>query len=451
MLSLIYFYYTISRKKGDDLIAAIDSAYQYYLSTYGKSNVSRYDTHKKSQLRAVYNNIVKVNKESPLYKIKYSGDVGRFAIDIKEKTRSIQNVIASLSDSGDGIESVFANKIAQSSDKDTVDAEYIGTTQDADDSLRFDVEVKQLATPQTNLGCYLSPERSDIRPGSYSFDLTTNLNSYEFQYSISDKDTNQDIQEKIMRLINNSNVGLSASLVSDRHGNHALQVVSRQTGLGENEHFIFEILPSPDNASMKAMRTLGIDQVKEMASNSSFLLNGTEHTSLSNTFTVNNAFALTLKKASPDGSSAQIGFKANSDAIADNIESLVNVYNNIIQLSHDYTETQQSDKLLRDMKGVAKSYRNELEAAGLQLEEDGYISIDRNLLTDAVTASDAKECFTVLNLFKDDLNEKAAQASLDPMNYVNKLLIAYKNPSGHNFATPYITSIYSGMMLDHYC
>ena len=45
-------------------MAAIDSAYQYYLSTYGNSTVSRYDTHKKSQLRDTYNKIVKTNKES---------------------------------------------------------------------------------------------------------------------------------------------------------------------------------------------------------------------------------------------------------------------------------------------------------------------------------------------------------------------------------------------------
>ena len=54
-------------------MAAIDSAYQYYLSTYGNSTVSRYDTHKKSQLRDTYNKIVKTNKESPLYKIKTLG------------------------------------------------------------------------------------------------------------------------------------------------------------------------------------------------------------------------------------------------------------------------------------------------------------------------------------------------------------------------------------------
>ena len=80
-------------------MAVIDSAYQYYLSTYRPLGASRYDTHKNSELREVYHNIVKTNKDSPLYMIKYSEDAGRFAIDIKERTRSIQNLIASLSDS----------------------------------------------------------------------------------------------------------------------------------------------------------------------------------------------------------------------------------------------------------------------------------------------------------------------------------------------------------------
>lgn len=78
----------ISWKKGGIPMAVIDSAYQYYLSTYAGSGMSRYDTHKKSQLRAVYNNIVKVNKDSPLYKINFTRDTGRFAIDIKEQARS---------------------------------------------------------------------------------------------------------------------------------------------------------------------------------------------------------------------------------------------------------------------------------------------------------------------------------------------------------------------------
>lgn len=431
-------------------MAAIDSAYQYYLSTYGKQGMSRYDTHKKSQLRAVYNNMVKANKESPLYKIKYSGDVGRFAIDIKERTRSIQNVVASLSDSDGGIESVFSKKIAQSSDEDSITAEYVGSQTSANDSMQFDVEVRHLATPQTNLGAFLSPDKCDIRPGDYSFDLSTSLSSYEFQYTVNDRDTNLDVQEKLARLINNANVGLRASLISNKDGAAALQVVSTQTGLGENEHFLFEILPSPDTGSMKAMHVLGIDYVAETASNSTFLLNGAEHSSLSNTFTINNAFELTLKKENT-GTPAQIGFKSNTDAIADNIQSLVNVYNNIIQLAHDYSDTQRSDKLFYDIESVAKVRYNELESIGLQLNDDGHISVDRSLLTDAVSSEDATNCFSLLNDFKDGLNERAARASIDPMHYVDKVLVAYKNPGKPHFATPYITSMYSGMMLDRYC
>lgn len=429
-------------------MAAIDSVYQYYLSTYGTSSNTRYDTHKKSQLRAVYNNIVKVNKESPLYKVKYSGEVQRFAIDLKEKTRSIQNMIASLSSEGSGLESSFAKKVARSSDEESVGVQYIGSSSDSELSESFEVEVYSLATPQVNEGEYLSPNSRDFKPGTYSFDLNTNIGSFEFQYSVNGNNTNQDVQEKIIRLINSSNIGLKADYVS-QGDKGAVRIESVQTGHAKNEDYLFEIVPSPDSGSIKAMQTLGIQHVTESAQNSSFLLNGLERSSLSNTFTVNNHFELTLKKKSTDGAS-HIGFKANSDAIADNVQSLVDVYNNIIRLGHDSANTQSSNKLLRDMEGVAKSYHNELEAVGLQMDSDGYITIDRNLLTDAVTAKDSKESFSVLNRFKDSLNEKAASASIDPMNYVSKVLVAYKNP-GHNFSTPYVISIYSGMMLDCYC
>ncbi len=50
-------------------MAKIDNAYAYYISTYAQKTVSRYDSHKKSELRKVYNKIVKINKDSPLYKI----------------------------------------------------------------------------------------------------------------------------------------------------------------------------------------------------------------------------------------------------------------------------------------------------------------------------------------------------------------------------------------------
>ena len=40
-------------------MAKIDNAYAYYISTYAKKTVSRYDSHKKSELRKV---IMKLSK-----------------------------------------------------------------------------------------------------------------------------------------------------------------------------------------------------------------------------------------------------------------------------------------------------------------------------------------------------------------------------------------------------
>ena len=50
----------------------INSVYDYYISTYGNRTVSRHDSHKKSELRDIYNNIVKINRAAPLYKVDMS-------------------------------------------------------------------------------------------------------------------------------------------------------------------------------------------------------------------------------------------------------------------------------------------------------------------------------------------------------------------------------------------
>ena len=49
---------------------ALNTVYNYYLTTYSRGPMTKYDTHKKSELRDIYNSIVKLNKESPgCYKI----------------------------------------------------------------------------------------------------------------------------------------------------------------------------------------------------------------------------------------------------------------------------------------------------------------------------------------------------------------------------------------------
>ena len=245
-------------------MAAIDTAYHYYLNTYANQSTSRYDSHKKSELRNIYNKIVKINKDAPLYKIKRSADVQKFAIDIKESTRLIQNVVASLSDAEDGIGNAFQKKLAYSSQEDVVSADYVGTGQSSSNPDGFTIEVKSLATSQINQGNFLDKNRLNLRPGSYSFDLENNVSAYEFQFTVNADDTNFSIQKKLAGLVTNADIGLSAAIAENADGLSALQIESTATGIAPDETFLFSISPQGNHESMAAIDALGIDSKLEL-------------------------------------------------------------------------------------------------------------------------------------------------------------------------------------------
>lgn len=254
-------------------MAAIDTAYGYYLSTYANKSASRYYTHKKSELRNIYNTIVKINKESPLYKFQNTGDVQKFAIDIKEGARNIKNVVASLSDDDD-IGTAFQKKIAFSTQENIVTANYIGTSKQAEAMDNFEIEVRQLAKPQINLGTFMEKERLDLRPDTYAFDLETTSAAYEFQFNVTSSSTNYDVQKKLADLISNAGINLQGSVIEDEQGRSALKIESGNTGRNRNEDFLFNITPQGNRNSMTALHVLGIDYISQPSQNAEFLLNG---------------------------------------------------------------------------------------------------------------------------------------------------------------------------------
>ena len=68
----------------------------------------------------------------------------------------------------------------------------------------------------------------------------------------------------------------------------------------------------------------------------------------------------------------------------------------------------------------------------------------------ALQSQDLTETFGSLKNLSGMLLRKSDQVALNPMDYVRKTVVAYKNP-GHNYVSPYTTSAYSGMMFNSYC
>ena len=435
-------------------MARID-AYAYYLSTYSNIRPTRYDSHKKSDLRKVYNYMVKTNREAPLYKLSNEDSVAKYAIDIKENAKSIQNVVASLSDSYGVFNDSFQKKVAISSDEEAVSVKYVGNGTENALFSGFNIEVKQLSSPQINVGNYLKNDNLSILPGSYSFDLTTSNASYEFQFNVNQGENNLDVMRKLAGLVNRSSLGITATI---KHGTvdtgglntSALTLTSRQTGRTDQNH-LFEITPGANAESIRTMELLGIHNITHEAENSVFLLNGEEHSSASNAFTIEDMFDITLNKVSADGTAAQIGFKNNIDAIADNVMSLVNVFNGILNIAENagIQATGEPNKLLIEISALSKSRRESLGSIGLEVSNNGYITLNKEALEEAIQPERAEDTFRRLSLFKTAIGAKADNVSINPMNYVNKVVVNYKNP-GRTFTAPYFSSIYSGMMLDRY-
>ena len=435
-------------------MAVIDTISTYYLSTYGNKQLTRYDTHKKSELRSVYNSMVKVNKESPLYKIQgmETGEASKFAIDVKEASMSLSKTALSLSDIDNILEGAFKKKVAFSSDKDLISATYVGEKVPEDHvSDSFTMEVTQLAGPQINIGNYLQENEKSIPSGQYSFDLANNSTVYEFQFGVSEADTNIDIQEKLARLINTASVGINALIDSDPEMGSSLIVMSKDTGLAEGEEHLFEIIPAMDSGSVNAMHILGIHEEAKAAQNAHFTLNGSEHSALSNNFTINKEFEITLNGITEEDKPVTIGFENDADAVYDNLSKLTESYNSALSTAHRYQDSQKHiGKLEHHLRSVAESFKNDLEFAGITIDENGYINIEETKLKETVNGPDADELFDHLNRFKNALYRRSKQISINPMEYVNKIVVAYKNP-GKNFSAPYATSLYAGMVCDKRC
>jgi len=129
---------------------------------------------------------------------------------------------------------------------------------------------------------------------------------------------------------------------------------------------------------------------------------------------------------------------------------LLDAYHSFLDTANRYTEgkTDTQGRLLHsELSSIAKSNKSALESIGLMVDDTAHISIEKEKLAEAIGPDRADETFSILGRFKNALGAKAEAVGVNPMNYVDKVVVEYKNP-GRNFATPYISSIYSGMMLD---
>lgn len=291
-----------------------------------------------------------------------------------------------------------------------------------------------------------------LAPGAYSFDISINDLNYEFQYNVHEGETNLDLQERLSRLITNAEIGINADIVKDDNGNSSLRLASTATGLKNNKDLIFHV--SDDKTSKRAgtVDYMGIDYIAREPSNAEFLLNGEPGSAPSNSFTIDKMFSVTLNGISTgEGETTQIGLKTDLDSLAENVNNLVDGYNSFIRAAAEYLDLNpRSGHLLNEMSRTSRYYQADLEKLGLSFEPGGQLSLNEDTLKSSLQGDEGRGQFSTIKDFTNSVLRKTNQVSLNPIEYVNKTIVAYKNP-GHNFPVPYMTSNYSGLLFNSYC
>lgn len=428
----------------------IGSVYDYYLTTYASRPATKSDTHKKSELRSVYNNIVKISKKSPLYKVSVSENIQKFAIDLKENARTLSTDANNLFEKS--LESEKSQKYV-SDNEDVVQVKTLDNLSDAESvntafASHYNIEVLNLATPQINTSDYLNNDDLDIPKGAHSFEVNVGDSAYEFRFNATKDDTNKTVLEKLSRLINRSNIGLTSKMLYSSN-NSALEITSNATGLGFTPE-IFSIAPGENSPYDKVVSKLGLNNVSSYPTNANFLLNGMEKTTSSNTFTIGKSLEITLNGISKKGQATSISLNDDLDSVISSINDMISSYNNLLDLSNNSNEGSDDAAILnKEIHKTTRQYASNLENIGITINENGKMTFDEALFIQTANEDDLDKSLASLNSFRQAIVSRADDISINPMKYVDKVMISYPNPI-HSFANPYMTSIYTGMMFNGY-
>ena len=427
--------------------AIYNNIYNFYNSVYAPKTSSRFDAHNKSELKNTYNSIVGLSKEEPVFLLDRSAEIEHYTITMKESAMQFKRDISSMG--GMDAENLFEQKAVYSSDDSVVSASFLQGKAIGEETESLEVEVDSLARKQINAGAYLSEDVLEIEPGSYSFDVSTAVSNYELQFNISDTDTNHTVQTRLARLINNAGIGMHAARSYDEGGRSSLVISSVSTGPGPDGEQPFTISDEDTSQQRGLIDYLGIRNATQEASWAQYKINGEEHTSPVNTVQYNGIYSIELKDVSEKP--VTISSKADFESLKENIIGVAGAYNRFIQAASEFLEKYPRTTVLVDtMKRMTSFYGRAMDNLGIERKGDGSLEVDEKNLSQSLYETATGEDVSALKDFTKSALRKITRVQLNPMDYADKRIVAYKNPTKTHFANPYITSAYSGMMFNSY-
>lgn len=423
--------------------------YGQYLSDYQPNSYSKLDAHDYHQLKKTYSDIQWKNRFAPVLLSHPKNTDINTAISLKEQACEFRHTLSSLQ--VDDTDNMFVQQTTFSSNPSIISVRSREKNTEATDCA-FQVTIQSFASPQKNIGKYLSSDTEFLLPeGSYSFELYIKKKHYELQFGVSPKATNRQIQDKIKNLINKSNLGVKANVLQDTDSPNlsALELVSDATGTPLHSPLHYEITDDPAKSETGIITYFGLNGTILAPTNAECSVNGQTVSSYCNTLSVG-PFEIILHPENQTPSSfsepISIGLRPNVESIKLNVEAFMQGYNQFIESSR--TLFQGTEKLQGSIHKLTNQYETELQNCGIRIS-DALLLQYNSSDSDTDTPFSNIEVINGLQNFGNAILKKVNDVTLDPMEYVNKSICFYRDPSTP-FINPYMTSIYSGMLFETY-
>lgn len=415
--------------------------YNFYHASMPQVASTKFDAHRKSELRTLYQNMVRLNQKKPFYKLTLNNATQNYVIGIKEAALELKTSAAFL----DEDTAPESRKMTVYTDNASILSAHLLTDDYHSLPSEIELQVQQLAGTQINKGAALAAQQSDIPAGKHQLLIQTAGSDYQFEIDTKPGESNLRIQRRLAMSINNSNIGIRARVTEDG-ATSVLSLESHASGEGTLEGGLrFRI---QDLEGSHLAKQLGIQQVSQTPQDAVFQLNGEAQHSSSNQISINNGIGIELHQTSNEP--ATIRLTPDTTSILEDVDNFVDVYNHFIDLANQ-TEQQPngSKKLLNELKGIGRYFYSTLESSGLTITEDGHLKKDDALLVQSTKNGQFQELFQQLSDFKRAIQNTTNKITLNPMEYVDKMIVSYPN-TRQTFPNPYLPSIYSGMLFNQY-
>lgn len=402
----------------------------------------RNTTHNTSELKAVYNSMAKYNKNSPLYLLSLSEEKQSYMINIKEAALAIKET-ADVFGKVDG--DIYSKKVLNSDDEESIS----GAIKDQDLTGipdKLSIKLDNLATEQVNVGNYLDSYELSIVPKKHTLSISSVDGSANLNVRVSEDDTNLNVQNRIARMINDERLGVNATVL--REGDtSAIMLSSTETGVADTTDglfFNFRQISSGQNT----VDILGLNNVQEEPLNARFTINGELHESASNHISINKAIELDFYK--PTEKAVEISFVSDAKQVMEQLDGFIEAYNSLVDLAKSGGQTKVGTRNLgNDITGIVNKHLAELERNGISIDDNGKMSKDDKVLTESIKNGSFSDLFKDISLFKKDVEKATERLVIDPLAYVDKLIVTYPNKA-NKINTQYTQSLYSGLMYNNY-